>query len=584
MNASSPLDFSTLGATNVGFSFTVPNAGTVNSLNYNDYIRTKGDGGIAISAGSGTGNVTGLSSIAVNTPGSLFKSAPVVSFSPVVSVPATATSYLGITDGTITGLGGIPNVGGGGTGYTIGDVLQLRDTQVGGNGTGFNRFIVVTNVNPTTGAVTNFNQTVNPNSVLGVIVTNSGTGYRTTTATDLAASNPTVTFGLNSANNLAERARGLAYLQITPNSASPFNWSTPTNMVVTAANNQVQLVENANSSSTTLIPGGSSYDSGTTVLFNSGALNSVQINSGGTGYPVSQTFAVTISNGSSTVNGKATTNGAGVITSISLDSPGSGLGFVNGTSYSVTGSTFTTQASVFANRNGQNVLTSVGLAVGGSGTGYAVNDTVTIVSGAGTNATGTVTAVNAGAITAITLLTQGTGFTNGNPYTFNPLVSATGTSGTLTGFVAVGAEATATISPTGVITGLTRTVNGVGYTTAPTITFGSSGSGTGAVATAVLGTGVNAGTVTGFVYSQNYDASATVTYKMQNLSINNTGTAVATATLTADRVTAATVTSSGNNYVPNAKIPITFSGGGGSGATGYATSNGSGNSSMVVLP
>ncbi|MEY4789781.1 MAG: hypothetical protein RLZ61_1999, partial [Planctomycetota bacterium] len=84
LNASSPLDFSTLSATNVGFSFTVPNAATVNSLNYNDYIRTKGDGGIAISAGAGTGNVTGLSSIAVNTPGSGFTASPVVSFTPVV--------------------------------------------------------------------------------------------------------------------------------------------------------------------------------------------------------------------------------------------------------------------------------------------------------------------------------------------------------------------------------------------------------------------------------------------------------------------------------------------------------------------
>jgi hypothetical protein len=75
LNASSPLDFSTLGATNVGFSFTIPNAGTVNSLNYNEYIRTKGDGGITISAGSGTGNVNGVSSVAVNTQGSGFTSA-----------------------------------------------------------------------------------------------------------------------------------------------------------------------------------------------------------------------------------------------------------------------------------------------------------------------------------------------------------------------------------------------------------------------------------------------------------------------------------------------------------------------------
>ena len=75
--------------------------------------------------------------------------------------------------------------------------MQLRDTQTGGNGTGFNRFIVVTNVNSVTGAVTNFDQTVIPNSVLGVVVTNSGTGYRTTTATDLPASNSTVTFSVN---------------------------------------------------------------------------------------------------------------------------------------------------------------------------------------------------------------------------------------------------------------------------------------------------------------------------------------------------------------------------------------------------
>jgi len=416
LSVSNPLDFSTLNATNVNFTFSGGGAGIVNSINYNEYIKTAGTGSISITAGSGTGNVSGLSGIVVTTPGLGYSASPTVSFvnpAPLASVtplvagtgytlgdtvtiqprltsvaispgaggggsgytttsfPVTLTgagvttvangtaytvggvitsvtlttvgfgyvngntytvaggtsttqatvvatvptpaatgtvttvngtggitginllgfgvgyvngltytisggtgtgavvtasvisptglgaaqAFLGITSGTIAGVGSAAGLGGGGDLYVVGDVLQLRDTQVGGNGTGFNRFIVVTGATPIVngagGRITSFDQTVIPNSVIGVQLTNGGVSYRSTTNDN--SLNPTITIATNGSGSVGERARALAYLSISANAAAPFDWSFPVaNMVVGTGNtpgisNQVQLVESATS-------------------------------------------------------------------------------------------------------------------------------------------------------------------------------------------------------------------------------------------------------------------------------------------------------------------------------------------------
>lgn len=83
------------------------------------------------------------------------------------------------------------------------------------------------------------------------------------------------------------------------------------------------------------------------------------------------------------------------------------------------------------------------------------------------------TVSQAGALSAISLTSGGTGYTSA------PTVAITGGGGT-------GATATATVSA-GSVTGFTITNAGSGYTSAPTIALTGGGGGTGAAATAVVG-------------------------------------------------------------------------------------------------
>lgn len=254
LNTSGALDFSTLSATNVGFGLNVPNAGTVNSINFLEYLKTQGNGGISIIAGSGTGNTNALSSINVTNPGNGYTVVPTVTIDTTnnIGLPPTTQPYLGITNGSIT----LAPLNSASAGYTIGDVLELQDFQGSPRApfnllypgtTGSNRFVVVTNVSPLTGGITGFEQSYNANSVLGVKVNTPGNGY----------TSASVVFGNDSTGSPS--ATGRVYLNVSSN-AAPFAW-TPTvpNMNATTATNQVVLVENptlSTSGANNLIPGG----------------------------------------------------------------------------------------------------------------------------------------------------------------------------------------------------------------------------------------------------------------------------------------------------------------------------------------
>jgi hypothetical protein len=115
------------------------------------------------------------------------------------------------------------------------------------------------------------------------------------------------------------------------------------------------------------------------------------------------------------------------------------------------------------------------VAVAGGGTGYTVNDVLTIVGGTfGIVATLTVSAVSAGAITAVTISANGY-------YSALPSTPASVTGGT-------GFGATFNLLTWGV-SGLTITNAGSGYVEQPTVTF-SGGGGSGAAAYATVGLGV----------------------------------------------------------------------------------------------
>jgi hypothetical protein len=113
------------------------------------------------------------------------------------------------------------------------------------------------------------------------------------------------------------------------------------------------------------------------------------------------------------------------------------------------------------------------------GTGYTVGNTLTVVGGTGTAAVLTVSAVSAGAITAVTVSNFGT-------YSVLPSVPFSVTGGT-------GSSATFT-STFGVNSSFTITNAGSGYVEQPTVSF-SGGGGSGAAAYATVGSGTTVKTL-----------------------------------------------------------------------------------------
>jgi hypothetical protein len=106
------------------------------------------------------------------------------------------------------------------------------------------------------------------------------------------------------------------------------------------------------------------------------------------------------------------------------------------------------------------------------GSGYLVTNTVVLTGGGGTGASAVIGAVSAtGAITAITLVQPGVGYTSAPTVSF---VSATGTGASATASFVIGGVSTVTVTNPGSL-----------YTSVPTVTF-TGGGGSGAVATAVL--------------------------------------------------------------------------------------------------
>ncbi len=290
------------------FGLNVPNAGTVNSINFLEYLKTQGNGGISIIAGSGTGNTNALSSINVTNPGNGYTVVPTVTIDNTNSIglPPSTQAYLGITNGSIS----LAPLNSASAGYTIGDVLELQDFQGSPRApfnllypgtTGSNRFVVVTNVSPLTGQITQFEQSYNANSVLGVKVNTPGNGY----------TEARVAFGNDSTGSPS--ATGRVYLNVSSN-AAPFAWTTTQpSMNATTATNQVVLVENATlstSGTNNLIPGGTGYRVAEAVIqavVSAGIVSGFNILYAGTGYTTA-TVPLTLTGGTTGTNALATAN------------------------------------------------------------------------------------------------------------------------------------------------------------------------------------------------------------------------------------------------------------------------------------
>src|SRR6516164_6586251 len=236
-----------------------------------------------------------------------------------------------------------------------------------------------------------------------------------------------------------------------------------------------------------------------------GAIGSITVTSGGSGYTSNPTVTISAPGGTGTT-ATATADVGAVITGVTLTSGGSG--YAAGTTVTLPApGTGGTQATAVPNlRFG---VASIAAPAAGTGAGYAVGDVLSFNSGGGTGATATVSSVNAtGAITAVTFNAAtgaGAGYTaaptissvsgpqsvtsvallsGGSGYAVGNTLSLTGgTTNAVVTVTAIGGTAA-----TGPITGFTFT-GGAGYTTPPTANTNLTGTGTGASFVATLATG-----------------------------------------------------------------------------------------------
>lgn len=242
-----------------------------------------------------------------------------------------------------------------------------------------------------------------------------------------------------------------------------------------------------------------------------GSVGAIGITNPGAGYIEAPTVTISapnVTNGVQATAVCAISNASGTIISIGLDVIGSAYTSVPTVTVAPPSSSFGVQAQASASIQGGNVVV---ISVTNPGSGYTNVPAVTITSGGG-NSANAIAKLGSGLVSAIAITEAGSGYTATPTVTISAPTGANGVNATaVAGFLTF---------KTGAV-GILITAGGTGYTTAPNVTI--TGAGTNANAVAI----VNGGTVTQIV-----------------------------------------VTNPGNNYIAN--TTVSFSGGGGSGATAKA--------------
>jgi hypothetical protein len=447
-----------------------------------------------------------------------------------------------VSSGAITGItllaGGsgytsAPTVGGGtGTGATI--VAKLGSLA---NGPGTNRWL--------------FGYTVASNETATsaqIIFPSSITGVFDTTEDALGASAAGTAVIGTGVTSVTVSAGGSGYTSAPKVSFTGGTPTTPATAVAVLDQSVGSIAVTAGGSGYTSAPtvtftgGGGSSSVATAVLASSGSIKSITITNGGTGGTNGTGVAVSITGGGGTGATATATIAGGVVTVITITAGGSG--YTSAPTVSVTGQA---GSPVYAPVIGK-VVASV--TVGTPGSGYTSAPTIGFTGGSGSGATATATMATLTDVLAVTVTNPGVG------YTGTPTVS----------FTPQGGGAAATISVlggtegSGNVTGVTITNGGTLYTTAPSVTTTSGGSGvtftavlTGGVVTSVTFSGTGTGYTNGdaLIFTGGLAGSG----------------ATATAT-TAGAVESVTITNGGSGYwnVPT----VAFSGGSGTGAAGTA--------------
>ena len=215
------------------------------------------------------------------------------------------------------------------------------------------------------------------------------------------------------------------------------------------------------------LTGGRGSGATATATLGGGALITLAVTNGGSGYTAAPTVSFS-GGGGSGATATATILG-GVVTGLIVDNGGSNYTSAPTVVLSSGGGTGATATAAVSVRRPLTALT-----VTNGGSGYTVAPAVVLSGGGGTGATATAT-ISGGVVTGFTVAN------GGSNYTSAPSVSLA---------IGTGATATATVV-SGAVTALTVTSGGSNYTTAPIVAVSG---GTGAIATATL---VN-GSVTGF--------------------------------------------------------------------------------------
>ena len=335
-----------------------------------------------------------------------------------VNVVAGGSGY--ITPPTVT------ISGGGGSGATATAVLgpssvgSITNSTVTAGGSGYTSVPTVTVASPDgTGAT--FQAVINGSPVTGVTVSNSGTNYCYP-----GSVTPTLTFSTTPSTNTISNASAT----VTMVSNGCIAAVTQTGGSCSGAANKSYSVGASGP------PGGGSGFSGTVTYGSGGTVSSITINSVGSGYTT----------GSNTI----TTKGSCTVTP-----------------------TFTTgyQISSATVSSGGSYMSAPSVVLGGSLPSAPVSPTYPTLASQWTAVPSPIIAIN--------VLTGGSGYMQVLPYTLN-----------ITGGGGTGATATAAATTTNGVVGFNLTSGGAGYTSAPTVTLSGGGCTTScATANATIGAG-----------------------------------------------------------------------------------------------
>ena len=306
-------------------------------------------------------------------------------------------------------------------------------------------------------------------------------------------------------------------------------------------------------------PSGGVTAAGTVTVTPGVKVSSATVTAGGSGYVASPTATFPVPpTGGTRATATVTTSPVFVPTSVTMGAQGSGYTSAPTVSFSGGGGTGAAGTATFGKAVASLTLANPG--TGCSGTPFAL--TFSAPPAGGTIATGQVTArLSSGlgrGIASFSLTSGGSG------YTSPPTVTA-----------CTGGILTATLSPTGSVTGVTLTSAGSGYTSAPTVSF-SGGLGSGAAAT-VAGTASN--TISGVTITNPGSGYASA----PTLSVaGGSGATFSIGTAASNIITGVTITTPGYGYT--SAPTITFGGvGSGTGATtAVSTANTYGVSAVTV--